>query len=126
MNPLSHIAQRHEAVDARLTEWSRWVRVKPQGWSVQPMFRQYRAPKQYESDLYVPIAINTIAAHEVEKVVSQLPDQHRTALRWAYVWPGLHVNAVQRALGVTQEALGALLTDGRDMVVNRLRAGGSV
>ncbi len=42
------------------------------------------------------------------------------------MWPGLQVNAVRMriALGVTQDALGALLTDGRDMVMNRLRAGG--
>ena len=125
MNPLSHIAQRHEAVDARLTEWSRWVRVKPQGWSVQPMFRGYQSKaRHWDIEPHIPLTINTIAAHEVEKVVSQLPERHRTALRWAYVWPGLHVNAVQRALGVTQDALGALLTDGMDMVANRLRAGG--
>jgi DNA-directed RNA polymerase specialized sigma24 family protein len=88
---------------------------------MQPMFRSYRAPKQFESDLHVPIAINTLAAHEIEKVVSFLPDKHRSALRWHYVWPGLHINAVRRELGVTEEALLALIDSGRDMVRNRLR-----
>ena len=112
---------RHDAIDLRLREWSRWVKVTPQRWATQPMFRNYRAPKQYETDLYVPIAINTLAAHEVEKAVSFLPEKHRTAIRWHYVWPGLHVNAVRRELGVTEDALLALVNDGRDMLINRLR-----
>ena len=112
---------RHDAIDLRLREWSRWVKVTPQRWATQPMFRNYRAPKQYETDLYVPIAINTLAAHEIEKAVSFLPPAHRTAIRWHYVWPGLHVNAVRRELGVTEDALLALVNDGRDMLINRLR-----
>ena len=125
MNPLSHIAHRHEAVDARLTEWSRWVRVRPPGYPVHPMFKGYQSKaRHWDIEPHIHIAINTIAALEVERTVSQLPERHRTALRWAYVWPGLHINVVRRALGVTQEALGALLTDGMDVVANRLRAGG--
>ena len=117
----NRVAARHDAIDARLSEWARWVKVTPQRWATQPMFRAYRAPKQFESDLYVPIAINTLAAHEIEKAVSFLPEKHRTALRWHYVWPGLHVNAVRRELGVTEDALLALVNDGRDMLINRLR-----
>lgn len=124
MNPLNHIAHRHEVTEQRLTEWARWVRVRPQGTPVHPMFKGYQSKaRHWDIEPHIHIAINTLAAHEVEKVVSQLPDRRRTALRWAYVWPGLHTNVVRRALGVTQEALGALLADGIGMVANRLRAG---
>ena len=118
---LEHIPARHEAIDLRLREWASWVRVHPQIWARQPMFRMYKAPKQFETDLYVPIDINTLAAHEVEKAVSFLPDRQRTALRWYYVWPGLHINVVRRELVVTEEALEALVSTGRDILINRLR-----
>ena len=91
------------------------------GWAVAPMFRLYKAPKQFESDLYVPIAINTLDASEMERAVSFLPDKHRTAIRWAYVHSHIPVGKVQRELGATREALAGLIHDGRSMLVNRLR-----
>ena len=85
------------------------------------MFRMYRAPKQYETDLHIPIAINTLDAHEVERAVSFLPDKQRTAVRWAYVFSYVPVNAVRQELGVTREGLAELIHEGRVMLVNRLR-----
>ena len=118
---LNHVHPRHDSIDARLTEWVRWVRVKPVAWSMQPMFRNFRAPKQWETDLHVPIELNTLECHEIEKAVSALPDKHRTAIRWAYVFSHIRDNAVRRELGVTREALGQLINDARDMLVNRMR-----
>ena len=117
----NHIPARHDAINLRLEEWARYVRVKPQAWSVQPMFRLYRAPKQWESDLQIRIEINTLAAHEIERAVSFLPPAHRTAIRWRYVFPGVPVGKVQRELGATREALAGLIHDARTMLVNRLR-----
>lgn len=95
--------------------------MKPQAWGVMPMFRLYKAPKQWETDLHIPIELNTLECHEVEKAVSFLPDKHRTALRWCYVHSHVPVNAVRRELGVTRDGLGQLINDARDMLVNRLR-----
>ena len=118
---LNHIPARHDAIDRRLNEWSRWVKVRPVSWATAPMFRMYKAPKQFESDLYVPIAINTLDASEIERCVSFLPPAHRTALRWCYVHSHIPVGKVQRELGATREALAGLIHDGRSMLVNRLR-----
>lgn len=118
---LNHVHPRHDAIDARLTEWARWVRNKPAAWAMQPMFRLYRAPKQWESDLQIRIEINTLAAHEIERAVSFLPDKHRTAIRWAYVFSHIHDARIRAELGATQEGLARLIHDARDMLVNRLR-----
>ena len=118
---LNHIPARHDAINLRLEEWARWVRVKPAAWAMQPMFRMYRAPKQWESDLHVPIAINSLDAHEMERAVSFLPDKNRTAIRWSYVFPNIPVNVVRQELGVTREGLAELMNDGRSMLINRLR-----
>jgi hypothetical protein len=116
----NYVPARHDAIDARLVEWSRWVKVRPQTWKMQPMWRNFRPPKQYETE--VRIEINTLAAHEIEKAVSILPEKVRTAIRWVYVYPGIHPNMVRRHLGLTTEALCGLIHDGRVMLVNRLLA----
>ena len=122
MIDLNYVHPRHDAIDARLNEWSRWVRNRPAAWAMQPMWRFYRAPKQWESDLQIRIEINTLAAHEIERAVSFLPPAHRTALRWCYVKPWIPVGVIRRELGVTTDALGSLITDARDMLINRLKS----
>jgi DNA-directed RNA polymerase specialized sigma24 family protein len=119
MTDFSHIPARHEAIDQRLTEWARWVRVKPQQWACQPMFRQYRAPRQYEHQATVHIQINTIEAHEIEKAVGNLPMKHRDAIRWFYVF-NKNPLGMARSLAVSTDGLLDLVTDGRDMLKNRL------
>lgn len=116
----SHIPARHDAINLRLEHWAIWVRVRPQAWKMQPMWRQYRAPRQYEVT-EVKIELNTLECHEIERAVSILPDKIRTAIRWSYVYPGIHPNMLRRHLGVTTEALCQLLHDGRTMLINRLR-----
>ena len=119
MTDFSHIPERHEAIDQRLIEWARWVRVKPSAWFTQPMFRQYRAPRQYEHQATVHIQINSIEAHEVEKAVSSLPDKHRDAIRWFYVF-NKNPLGMARNLAVSTDGLLDLVTDARDMLKNRL------
>ena len=118
---LNHVHPKHDAINLRLEEWARYCRVKPAVWCCQPMFRLYRAPKQWESDLQIRIEINTLAAHEIERAVSFLPPAHRTAIRWCYVHSHIPVGKVQRELGATREALAGLIHDARTMLVNRLR-----
>ena len=121
MIDLNHIPARHDAIHARLEEWNRWVRVKPQLWATQPMFRQYKAPRQHEHDAHVSISINTLAAHEIERAVSMLPDKHRTAIRWAYVFSHVPDARIRVELGVTQVYLVQLINEGRTMLINRMR-----
>jgi hypothetical protein len=95
--------------------------VKPQGWGIQPMFRQYRSHAWQWHMPEIKAQINTIEASETERAVSTLPEQYRTVIRWLYVWPWVPVNAVQRSLGLTRAELAAVADKGRDMVIDRLR-----
>lgn len=118
----SRIPARHDSVNLRLEEWARYVRVSPKAWACQPMFRFAKSnSRQWEVDPHLPVAINTLAAHEVERAVSILPDKHRTAIRWAYVFAFIPIGKVRRELGVTNDALAELIHDARCMLINRLK-----
>ena len=110
----------HYAIDARLSNWARWVKPGRQNW-VSPMFAQYRSKAWQWERPEVKDPINTLDAMEIEKAVGALPDKHRTAIRWAYVircTPAI----VFRAIGVNAEGLAEYIHDGRQMLKNRLRA----
>lgn len=118
----NHIPTRHDAINLRMEEWARYVRVRPQAWAMQPMFRLYKSKaRQWEVDPVIHIEINTLDASEIERAVSILPPKNRTAVRWCYVFPYVPVNKVRQELGVTRDALGKLINDARDMICNRLR-----
>lgn len=122
MTDLSRIVERHEAIDQRLQEWSRWVKVHPRLMPMQPMFRFAKSnARQWEIDPPIHVEINTIAAHEVEKAVASLPEKHRTAIRWYYVFPCVQVHIVRRELGLTKDALCQMIEDSRDILKNTLR-----
>lgn len=117
-----HIATRHDEIDRRLREWARWVRVSPKPWATQPMFRWARSnARQWESTPAIHETMNTLDCHEIERAVSILPDKHRMAIRWAYVFPFIHQGKIQRELVVTPDTLAKLIVDSRDMLVNRLQ-----
>lgn len=87
-----------------------------------PMFRGYQSKaKHWEVSPAIHIEINTIAALEIEKTVSVLPEKYRDALRWMYVFKDVPIVKMRRALGVSSDGLRALIDDGLDMVKNRLR-----
>ena len=119
MTDFSHIPARHEAIDRRLNDWARWVTVKPRAWACQPMFRQYRAPRQYEHQATIHIEVNQIEAHDVEKAVASLPLKNRDAIRWFYVF-NRNPLGMARSLAVSTDGLLDLVTDARDMLKNRL------
>jgi DNA-directed RNA polymerase specialized sigma24 family protein len=112
------IAPQHEAVDERLRAWAAWVRVRPHGWQVAPMFRQYRSNAWQWERPELKASVNIPDAVEMEKAVSQLPEKHREAIRFAYVWCGSPIR-VCRALGVTKQGLLDLIHAGRAMLKNR-------
>ena len=39
----NYIKPEHEAIHARLKNWARGGRVRPQPWGMQPMFRHFRS-----------------------------------------------------------------------------------
>jgi hypothetical protein len=106
------------AIHQDLENWSRWVRVRPHGWQVSPMFAQYRSNwRQW----HVPIikdAVNTPDAVAMERAVSLLPEKHRMAVRWSYCFPG-NPAAMARKLGVSLKGLQDLVVDARTMLRNR-------
>ncbi len=117
MSDLARIQPHHEAIDQRCVEWGKWVKVHQRPFGPQPMFRHYRAPGRWDVETVVPVALNTLQALEIERAVATLPERHRTVLRWAYVWPALHVNAVARELGTDRDGLGAI----RDSALGELQ-----
>lgn len=112
------VADHHLEVHARLEAWARWVRVRPHGWQVAPMFRQYRS-KAWQWHRPEPRElVNVPEAIQMEKAVSILPEKHREAVRWCYVFSG-NPAAMARKLGVNPKGLFDLIGQGRSMLVNR-------
>ena len=86
------------------------------------MFRGYRSHAWQWETPEIRIELNTLECAEVEKIVSyQLPERNRDALRWAYVYCHIPVNAIRRELAVTREGLHELICNGRTMLANRLK-----
>lgn len=122
MTDYSHVTTRHDQIHYRLESWARWVKPGQQAWKAQGIWRNYRAPRQYAYETAdIKTELNTLECHETERFVSALPDKHRTAIRWVYVFSFIPPNVVRRDLGVTRDGLSDLITDGRDMLVNRLK-----
>jgi DNA-directed RNA polymerase specialized sigma24 family protein len=112
------VADQHLAINERLESWARWVKVRPHGWQCSPMFRQYRSKAfQWHAPEIRPVT-NIPEAVEMEKAVSLLPEKHREAIRFAYVWCGSPV-AMARRLGVSKQGLLELIHAGRTMLTNR-------
>ena len=121
MIDLSHVPDRHAEIDARLREWGSWVRVHPRLCGMQPMFRMYQSKaRQWETEPHIHVEINTLAALQIERAVSQLPEKHRAVIRFCYVWPWISAGKVRRELGVAQDTMARLLQDSRDMVRNTI------
>ena len=115
----NHIKPEHESIHARLENWARWVRVRPHGWRTHPMFRHFRASKQWEASPYIGTPVGTLDAALMEKAVYALPEKHREAVRWWYVYRRDPV-AMGRNLGVSKQGLADLVEAGRTMLKNRI------
>lgn len=111
----SYVRVEHLAIHDRLINWAKWVKPGRGGGAVHPMFRQYR--HGYEEP--AATSLNSIDGHAVEKLVVALPEKHRTAIQWAYVFPFIPVHRVRKHLGLTEAALIDLVHAGRTMLKNR-------
>lgn len=115
----NHVKPEHEAVHERLSNWARWVRVRPQGWQTAPMFRLYQSKaRQWEAPV-IQDPVNALDALAIERAVSALPHKHRAAVRWCYVFQSNPAGAA-RALAVSKQGLADLVCVGRTMLKNRI------
>ena len=112
----SRVEEKHRAIHDRLVNWARWC-VGRGGRGMHPMFRGYKSPQHWEA---IPPSqpIDSLDAADVEKAVQGLPEPHRFAVRWCYVYGSSPRKACQQA-GVSKEGLALLIRDGRQMLVNR-------
>lgn len=108
----------HLGIHERLLNWARWVRVRPHGWQVAPMFRQYRSNWRQWHEPILRASINVPEAVEMERAVSMLPEKHREAIRWHYVFNDSPPK-IARRLAVTKQGLADLVSAARSMLVNR-------
>ena len=115
----NYIAAHHEAIHARLVNWERWVRVRPNGWFTHPMWRSALTSRQWDVSPHIGTPVDTLDAALMEKAVYALPDKHREAVRWWYVYRRDPV-AMARNLGVSKQGLQELVTEGRTMLKNRI------
>ena len=117
----NHVQDRHQAIHARLENWRRWVIVRPHGWQVAPMFRMYQSKaRQWEASPRIGTPVDTIDAALMEQAVYALPEKHREAVRWWYVYRR-NPAAMARSLGVSKQGLADLVEAGRTMLNNRLQ-----
>ena len=107
---------RQEHIHSRLVNWARWVRPRRSSW-VHPMWRGFKASEVW-AGTRVSVPIDPLDAQAVEKGVSLLPDAHRFAIRWCYVYGG-NPRRAARQVGESLEGLAVLITNGRQMLINR-------
>lgn len=116
----NHVQDRHQVIHERLENWRRWVIVRPHGWQVAPMFRMYQSKsRQWEASPRIGTPVDAIDAALMEQAVYALPEKHREAVRWWYVYRRDPV-AMARSLGVSKQGLADLVDAGRTMLNNRL------
>lgn len=101
---------------ARLQNWARYVRVHRVG-ARAPMWR-YTLSSQRMWHMPAPIPeVDVSDGAALEHAVRELPEGHRDALRWHYVYQGPPARIV-RSLGVSYETLSFLVVDARRLLMN--------
>lgn len=81
------------------------------------MWRGFKASEVW-TGASVSIPLDPLDAQRLEKAVSALPEAHKFAVRWCYVYRGNPARAA-RHIGETQEGLARLIEAGRVMLINR-------
>ena len=113
------VAVEHEAIHQRLENWARWVRVGNAGWAMHPMWRHLVEKEQKENPV-ASLPVDTLDGHFMEKAVFLLPEKHRHAIRWSYVFKHNPLAACKQ-IAVSKDRLAELVREGRTMLNNRMR-----
>lgn len=111
-----YVAPHQQDMHKRLENWATSCFSSGDGGNASPMFRLYR-PDNYERG-YSGIAVDIHDAHKIAKGVAALPVLHRQALNWNYI-DGGSPRRIRQKLGVTLDGLMLLISDGRNMLINR-------
>ena len=112
------VSPEHRAIHERLENWKRWVRSGKAAWTAHPMWRHLKEKEALEQGALVVVPVDSLDGHLMEKAVSALPDKHRHAIRWCYVFKGNPLGAA-RAAAISKERLVELIREGRTMLINR-------
>lgn len=117
-NPDFHfVAPDQKVIDARLTNWADYVRVKSPSW-VSPIWKLGKSNgRQWHQPEYRP-ACDILDGNAIEIAVRALPELHKAAIRWAYVYKHHPARFCQQH-GITKVSLGQVIADGRRMLINR-------
>ncbi len=118
---INYIEPCHHAVHDRLTNWGRWAETRP-SYKTCPMFRMARSNSRQWYPVEVKDTIDVLDAAVVEKVVVSLPEAHKSAMVWFYVHRSGE-NKYRRQRGYTLDTLQKIVSDARQMVMNRLTRG---
>jgi len=112
-----YVAPQQQEIHKRLENWARDCFNEGGGSGMSPMFRLYRAPDHWNTRS-VAIPSDHHDATKIAKGVAALPELHRHALQWNYIEGGSPAKA-RKKLGVTLEGLMLLISDARQMLINR-------
>lgn len=119
-----HVPDGQEEMHARLVNWARWIKSGSRDWAYHPMWKPCIA-KELEAQRLIREAaplepVNVDEAIAVERAVAALPDRHRKAVRWCYVFKHNPLAAC-KSIAVSKDTLAGLIRDGRQMLINRER-----
>lgn len=110
----------HSKVHERLLNWVRWVRVRPElGWKMAPFWRLVKWERKGESQGFRETC-DVLDAEATEKVIRDLPEPNRTAIRWWYVKASNPKKAAQE-LGISLERLSDIIHQTRSLLSHNLR-----
>jgi hypothetical protein len=110
------VAEKHAAIHLRLENWGAWCHGRGHA-QMSPMFRLYRSSDHHEPAAPM-LQADAVDAARIAKAVIALPEDHRHALSWCYVNKGAPARAC-RFIGCGMEHLARLVSDGRQMLLNR-------
>lgn len=109
----------HAEIDRRLVNWARWL-VSGRGQDVHPMFRGFVSSEQWGPVTH-SVPLDPLDAQRIEKAVQKLPEKHRAAVRWSYVFRTSPLR-MARKLGESMEGLRVLVVQSRTMLLNNTAA----
>jgi hypothetical protein len=111
-----HVEDKHGAIHGRLLNWALWLRPHTVG-SITPMFRQAKSNAWQWHTPELRETCDTLDAMRLEKAMRYLPKKNRAAIKWCYI-ERKEPFKMRKVLGVTDQGLFDLVSDGRTMLCN--------